>query len=86
MPLAATAGWTLNSAVLSLVTVNESVWPASSAGPADRPVAQFVTVWAPASSSTAWFDPLVNEGASLTCVTVIVTCAVSLPPLPSEIV
>ena len=42
---------------------NESVWPDSLAGQADRSVAQSLTDGGPASSSTAWSAPIVNEGA-----------------------
>ena len=61
-----------------------SVWPDSSGGPGSNPVAQPATVCAPASSSTVWSGPLVNDGASLTAVTVIVKvwmALVSSPPL-----
>src|ERR1044072_50507 len=47
-------------------------------------VAQFETLWAPASSFTVWFAPLVKLGASFTGFTVIVKvwmALVSTPPL-----
>ena len=54
-----------------------------SVGPAETAVAQGLTVCAPAFSSTVWSAPLVNDGASLTAVTVMVNVCgaeVSLPP------
>ena len=63
--------------------MNESVWADSLAGPADRSVAQSLTDCGPASSSTAWSAPIVNDGASLTAVTVMVnvcSALVSSPP------
>ncbi len=73
MPAGDTAGATLKSAVLVLpVTLNVTVWPASSAGPGLIAVAQPATVWAPESSRTVWFAPAVKLGASLMPVIVIV--------------
>ena len=45
-------------ALVLLVTMKLTVWPASLAGPALMAVAQPVTVCAPASSSTVWFGAL----------------------------
>jgi len=70
--------------LLSLPTWNVNTWPDSSAGPALMPVAQPATLWAPASSSTVWSEPAVNDGTSFTAVTVIVnvwSALVSTPPL-----
>ena len=61
-----------NSEGLSLLTMNETVWPASFGGPGEMPVAHPVTVRAPASSSTVWSAPAMKLGRSLTAVTVIV--------------
>src|SRR5207247_1694526 len=66
------------------VTLKVSVWPDSFAGPAEIFVAQFATVWAPTLAFTDWSGPLVNEGASLTGLTVMVKffgADVSCPPL-----
>ena len=60
--------------VLSVIS-KETVWPPSF-GPALIPVAQAVTVCAPASSATVWSAPLVKLGASLTPLTVIVNVCV----------
>ena len=65
------------------VTAKASVWPASSAGPAEIAVAQFATDCAGAFWSTLWSAPFTKEGASLTAATAIVkVCAalVSTPP------
>ena len=65
------------------VTAKASVWPASSAGPAQIAVAQGLTVCAPASSADVGFAPGVKLGASLTAATVMVkVCGaeVSTPP------
>src|SRR5262245_40188347 len=64
-PVADTAGWALNSVLLSLVATKSTVW-ADSFGPAVMLIAQPMTVWAPASSFAVWFAPLVNDGASFT--------------------
>ena len=61
-----------------LLTLKLTVWLLSSAGPLDRLVAQPTTVWAPASSSTTWLAPLVNEGASFTAVTTASTTSVAV--------
>ncbi len=85
MPSGSTAGATENrEAFESEVSWNDRSWPASSAGPAERSVAQPVTDCAPASSSAPWSAPFVNDGVSLTGVTEIVNvCSglVSSPPL-----
>jgi hypothetical protein len=77
------AGWALNSALLSFVTMKERVWLDSLAGPTLSPVAQFGTDWTPTFSLTVWFAPPVNDGTWFTGVTVIVTLPVSTPPWPS---
>jgi hypothetical protein len=76
-PVLDTAGWTANSALLLLVTTNETVW-VPSPGPAETAVAQGVTVCAPASSLTVGSAPLVNDGSSLTPVIVKLTVAVAV--------
>ena len=48
-------------------------------------VAQALTDCAPASSSTVSSGPAVNDGASFTPFTVIVTVAVAVRPVPSSI-
>src|SRR5205814_2169231 len=79
-----TVGWTLKSAAFELpVTVKVTDWPLSSAGPAEMAVAQ-AALYAPESSSTVTSPPLVNDGASLTALTVMVkVCGAELstPPL-----
>ncbi len=60
-----------------------TVWPRPDAGPGLIAVAQPATVCRPVFSFGAWLAPLVNDGASLTGVTVIGTVLVSTPPLPS---
>ncbi len=73
VPSAATAGPATNSeGVVLPVMLKEIAWPDSSAGPAETPVAQPATVCAPASSSTVWSAPFVNDGASLMPETVTV--------------
>jgi hypothetical protein len=73
VPLASTAGPALKSAAFVLfVTLNVSVCPASSDGPALIAVAQPATVCSPDSSRAAWLAPAVKLGASLSGVTVIV--------------
>jgi len=77
-------GCTENIALLSLETMKLTVWPASSAGPAEMAVTKPVTVWAPESSSVIWSAPTVKLGTSLTAGTLIVkvcTAEVSTPPL-----
>ncbi len=81
-PAALTAGWALNSALLSLVTVKPTVWPDSFDGPLLMAVAQPLTVAAPESSNTVWSAPLVNDGASLTGWMVIVKVVFALASLP----
>ena len=58
------------------VTTNVTAWPDSFAGPALIPVAQPLTVCAPASSATVWSAPFVKLGASLTPVTVMMNVCV----------
>ena len=72
VPFGAMAGWPLNRALSSLVTVKMTVWPDSSAGPVLIEVAKPGTVAAPESSSTVWSAPTENDGASLTAVTSMV--------------
>ncbi len=81
VPLEEIAGATANSAGLVLpVTVKCTVCVDSSAvGPGAIAVAHGVTVCAPVFSSTFWSAPLVNDGGSLTQVTVIDTVAVEPP-------
>src|SRR5207237_1942042 len=85
VPLELIAGPAENNPGLVLpVTLKVSVWPDSLAGPAEIFVAQFATVWAPTLALTDWSGPLVNEGASLTELTVMVKffgADVSCPPL-----
>src|SRR5437667_6221197 len=67
-----------------LVTTKLSVWPDSSGGPAEMLVAQLEMNWKPESSLTVRSGPFVNDGASLTALTVTANvCAadVSTPPL-----
>ena len=49
VPLGAMAGRVLNRAGVSVLTWKVRVWADSLAGPAERPVAQLVTVCGPAS-------------------------------------
>ena len=78
MPFVATAGPAANRPGFVLpVTLNVSVWPLSSAGPALMPVAQFGTVFAPLSSATIWSGPALNDGASLTAAIVTLILPVS---------
>src|SRR4051794_3625423 len=86
MPAALTAGWIEKSPLLLLPTTKSTDWLDSFAGPALMFVAQFGTDCAPASSATTWSPPFVNDGASLTGLTVTLTVAVSKPPFPSLIV
>src|SRR5262249_25550972 len=69
--------------LLLAVTTNASVCPASSGGPLLMLVAQPVTLWAPASSLTAWSALSVTVGPLLTGLTVIVTVCVPLLSLPA---
>ena len=64
------------------VISNATVW-LSSLGPAVMAVAQPATVCAPASSVTVWSAPLVNDGASLTAVTVTVKVRTAVPLSPA---
>src|SRR2546425_125208 len=66
VPLAATAGWAENSAVLSLLLNNTATCQIYSLAPDDRALAHPETACAPESSSAAWSAPLVKLGASLT--------------------
>ncbi len=64
------------------MTWKARIWADSSA-PALIAVAQPETLWAPASSATLASAPLVNDGASLTAVTVRVNDRVAVrPPAP----
>src|SRR6185503_21193023 len=84
VPVGLIAGPAENRPELVLpVTSKATVWPDSLAGPGEMAVAQLLTVCAPASSFTVWFGPLVNDGASLTELTVTrkVLTKVSTPPL-----
>ena len=74
------AGCTANNPLLSLPTWKAKLWPDSLAGPAEIPVAQPLTVWAPASSFTVWFAPLVNAGESFTAVTMKLAASESVCP------
>ena len=79
VPFEATAGATLKSAAFVLpVTLNVSVWPASSAGPALSAVAHPASLYRPLSSSTVTSAPFVKLGASLRGVTLSVTVPSSL--------
>ena len=83
VPDGLTAGWVVNSALLSLPTMKSTDWPDSFAGPFEIEVAHGATVCAPLSSFTVWSPPFVKLGASLTESTVIVNVRVllSTPPL-----
>src|ERR1700694_1198850 len=50
-------------AFVLFVTWKVSVWPDSSGGPAEMPVAQGETNRKPESSLTIWSGPFVNDGA-----------------------
>ena len=84
VPIDETAGATLKSAGLVFpVTLNVTVCPASSGGPALIAVAQAATVCAPASSKIDWLAPTVKLGTLLIGVSVIVNVCgadVSTPP------
>jgi hypothetical protein len=69
-PAGLRAGWALNNVVLSFVAVKVRVCALSSAGPALIAVAE-AALYAPESSFTVTFAPLVKLGASFTGVTVI---------------
>src|ERR1043165_2074567 len=64
-------GCTLKRALLLFVAVNETVCVDSSGGPAGAVVAH-AALYAPESSITVTSPPLVNDGASLTAMTVMV--------------
>ena len=73
VPVGLTAGWVVNSALLSLLTMKST----RLAGLVRRALRDQASptasrVCAPASSSTVWSPPFVKLGASLTAVTVIV--------------
>ena len=83
VPLGAIAGWEAKSPGLSLVTMNVTVWEASSAGPGEMLVAQAGMVCG-MSEMPSWSGPAVKVGASLTAVMVIVRVPGALllaPPL-----
>src|SRR5262245_12564248 len=69
-PVVSTAGNTENSVSLFVLTRKLRDCPDSSVGPAVMLVAHPLTVCAPASSRVCWSTPGVNEGVSLTAVTV----------------
>jgi hypothetical protein len=73
-PAGLRAGWALNNVVLSFVAVKVRVCALSSAGPALIAVAE-AALYAPESSFTVTFAPLVKLGASFTGVTVMDTVA-----------
>src|SRR5207247_5571176 len=79
-----TAGPAVNSdGVVLPVMLKCTAWPLSFGGPVLMPVAQFGTLCAPLSSSTAWSGPFVNDGATLIgCTSMTNVCAadVSMPP------
>src|SRR5437667_25447 len=82
-PVAEIDGCTLEGARVWLEGWKWTVWPPSSAGPAEMAVAH-AAEYAPESSLTVTLPPPVNDGASLTAVTVMVkVCGVevSAPPL-----
>ena len=64
------------------ITAKARAWPASFAGPALIAVAQPVTDCGPASSGAWTSMPLVNDGASLTAVTVTWSAWVALASVP----
>jgi hypothetical protein len=66
------------------VTVNVTIWDASSAGPAEMLLAQPGTVTGPASSSTVSCDALSKLGASFTGMIEITMVAVSHSPVGSQ--
>ena len=83
VPSGATAGCAENSPLLSFETVNVTVWPDSSGGPALIAVAH-VELCGPESSFTVTLPPPVKLGGSFTLVTVIVNVCgglLSSPPL-----
>ena len=84
MPVALTVGWTLNSALLSLLTRKSTVWPESPA-PWVIAVAQSAVDCALASSVTVWLPPLVKMGTALGATTLRVIelgeASRSTPPL-----
>ena len=86
MPVGSTAGCVLNNPFASFVTMNDSDWELSLAGPGLIPLAQPATVWGPASSATVWSLPAVKLGGSLTGWTVSIAVSVAVlnavvPPL-----
>ena len=87
VPLGLIAGCTENRPLLSFVTMKLTVCNDSLVGPGDILVAQFGSVHEPLSSSTMTLLPFVNDGTSLTGLTVIVKVAVSgrYPSLTSTV-
>ncbi len=66
LPVESTAGWPMKRALLSLVTTNETIWPASTGcEPGEMSVAQPETLVVPESSNTVWSAPLAKLGAVL---------------------
>ena len=62
VPVGLMAGCTLKRALLSLVTVKVTLWPASLGGPGLTAVAQFANVCDPPFSFTVTSGPLVKDG------------------------
>src|SRR5882724_8832844 len=83
VPVELTAGCVENRLLLLFETMKFTAWPDSSAGPAERFVAQLFTVFAPDPAVTVWSAPLVKDGASLTALTVIETVAGAESACPS---
>src|SRR5262249_19088679 len=84
VPLGLTAGCSETKPLLLLLKKKLGVAPDSPAGPAEMLVPQFLPVCAIPLPGTDWSAPFVNEGASLTAMTLIAkVCGadVSLPPL-----
>jgi hypothetical protein len=78
------AGWAEKRELLLFMVAKFTVWPDSLAGPDEIAVAQFGTDCAPEFCATVWSAPLVNEGASFTGLTVMLTVAVFDVVSPSE--
>ena len=81
-PVGETAGCTAKRALLSLETLNDTVWPDSLAGPALIDVAH-PALYGPESSFTVTSPPERKLGASFTALTVIVTVAAAEVLAPS---
>ena len=64
--------------LLLFVTKNVNVWPLSFAGPALIAVAHPVTLFAPTSSFSVWFAPLVKLGTSFTAVTIRLAVSIAV--------